>query len=68
MSKIKLSKLSQDNLEIQELSKDKCEKIIGGMSELSGDESPRIINTISKSWFCQKFPNHPCCRINPGVR
>lgn len=65
MSKIKLYNLDRDRLEIQNLNRDKCQTIIGGMSGQSEDKSPLgSANTFSESWFCQQFPNHHRCRNN----
>ena len=63
MSKIKLSQLHQDNLEIQNLSNQDCHNIVGGMEESTGSgETNSYVSVI-----CKYFPHLEICNEDPGT-
>ena len=59
MSKIKLRKLHQDSIELQNLSSEDCQNITGGMNGLDTGNTNSII--------CRYYPNLPYCDIDPGT-
>ena len=68
MSKIKLSKLDRENLDVRDLNYEDCHGIIGGMNKFDlRNEADFLKNNVSISKICEYFPHLEICKEDPGT-
>ena len=60
MSKIKLRKLHQDSIELQNLSSEDCQNITGGMDSI-------VIGADTNHVICKYYPSLKVCDKDPGT-